>query len=485
MNKTYLKKVILACLVCLMAFFGLWYVAAGEGLYYQITRSAAPPSPMQSTAELIPTDVIIQPMVFEGKTMESVTVQVNTFGHRCTGVLGVDVFDGETLIGRKYTPLSELSQDGMLTVTFDEPVATPGTPNPIFCVLYTPEAVAGQNIGLYYGNATVLSRGELPKNYLDTEKAVKNQVLMDGALCLQGETMLPRAFGSYFWVLAGAVVLLAGLYGWYLCRCFAVGKSALGLRLLDATVRYRFLAKQLVKRDFKTKYKRSFLGVLWSFLNPLLMMGVQYIVFSTLFKSAIPNFGLYLLIGIVCFNFFSEACSMGLMSILGNAHLITKVYVPKYIYPFTRVLSSCINLGLSLIPIFLAMLLSKVSWTAAILLLPYGLLCLFFISLGMALLLSSLMVFFRDTQFLWGIVNMLWLYLTPIFYPESIIVEELMGLYQLNPLYHILKFTRAILMEGTVPAPETFLYCGLAALLFFGLGALVFKKSQDRFILYI
>ena len=122
---------------------------------------------------------------------------------------------------------------------------------------------------------------------------------------------------------------------------------------LIAIRKYRFLIRQLVSRDFKSKYKRSVFGVLWSFLNPLLTMFVQYIVFSNLFRFDIPYYPVYLLCGIIMFNYFSEACGMTLGSIVGNASLITKVYMPKYIYPLTRVLSSFVNLLISMVPLFI------------------------------------------------------------------------------------------------------------------------------------
>ena len=159
---------------------------------------------------------------------------------------------------------------------------------------------------------------------------------------------------------------MLALYGWRLCRMEKKGRTCLGLKLVHAFSRYRFLIQQLVSRDFKTKYKRSVLGIVWSFLNPLLTMLVQYVVFSTIFKSDIPNFPVYLLTGIVLFNFFSEACSMGITSILGNASLITKVYVPKYIYPVTRVLSSGINMLFSLVPLLLSLIHIFLPWIKTI-----------------------------------------------------------------------------------------------------------------------
>ncbi len=254
-------------------------------------------------------------------------------------------------------------------------------------------------------------------------------------------------------------------------------------RLIDAFRRYGYLLRQLVSRDFKSKYKRSVLGVLWSFLNPLLTMLVQYIVFSTLFKSDIPNYPLYLLTGIVCFNFFSESTGMALQSITGNASLITKVYVPKYIYPLSRVLSSGINLLMSLIPLLLVMLLTWTPVRPAILLLPIGLICLVGFCLGIGLILSTMMVFFRDTQFLWGVVSLLWMYATPIFYPETIIPAKFMLIYKCNPLYHIIRFIRIVLIQGVSPEPKAYALCLIASFVPLVVGAAVFKKNQDKFVL--
>ena len=124
-------------------------------------------------------------------------------------------------------------------------------------------------------------------------------------------------------------------------------------RYLETAARYRFLLSELVSRDFKTRYKRSVLGVLWSMLNPLLTMSVQYLVFSNLFKWDVDNYAVYLLIGTVTFNFFSEASQAALSSITGSASLITKVYIPTYVFPVAKVLSSCINLCFSTLALYL------------------------------------------------------------------------------------------------------------------------------------
>ena len=170
---------------------------------------------------------------------------------------------------------------------------------------------------------------------------------------------------------------------------------------------------------------------------------------------------------------------------LFRSSLINKVYVPKYIYPFSRTLSSGINLSLSLVPLFLMLLITRTPITPAILLLPFVLLMLFFLSYGVGLLLATMMVFFRDILFLWGIFSMLLMYLTPIFYPETIIPARFLTVYKLNPLYHVLRFFRSILIDGVSLEPKAYLYCFVLCFIPFVIGVAVFRKNQDKFVLNI
>ena len=176
---------------------------------------------------------------------------------------------------------------------------------------------------------------------------------------------------------------------------------------------------------------------------------------------------------------------MSLTSIIGNAGLITKVYVPKYIYPLTRVLSSLVNLVISLIPLLLVTLISRIVPTKAYLLVPFVLVCLAVFCLGIGLLLAALMVFFRDIQFLWGVLTMIWMYATPIFYPPTILPDNLRGLLNLNPLYHFITFARTCFIDGISPEPSVYFLCFMVAAIALLVGALVFQKAQDRFVLYL
>ena len=248
---------------------------------------------------------------------------------------------------------------------------------------------------------------------------------------------------------------------------------------------YMYLLGQLVSRDFKVKYKRSVLGVLWSLLNPLLMTLVQYIVFSSLFRYDLPNYVVYLLCGIIIFNYFTESLSQAIFSIVSNGTLLTKVYVPAEIFPVAKVLSCGINYLLSMIPLFIIAFISGCYFHMPWFLIIFNsvFLCIFII--GMAYFLSGLMVFFRDVQFLWGILSMAWMYSTPIFYPAEILPPFMQAFENFNPIYQFIRFFRVIVMDGQVPSAELFMNIMLHAGIVYILGYLFFRKVKDKFILYL
>lgn len=249
--------------------------------------------------------------------------------------------------------------------------------------------------------------------------------------------------------------------------------------------KYWFLLTQLVGRDFKTKYKRSVLGVLWSMLNPLLTMCVQYIVFSELFRWDIDNFAVYLLIGTVMFNFFTEATSQALISITGSASLITKVYVPTYIFPLSKVLSSCINLGFSTIALYAILFIQGIPLNIHHLLMPFGYGCLIVFAIGMGLILASMMVYFRDTQFLYSIITVLWTYLTPLFYPIDIVPDRFLPIIKCNPMFHFIRYVRNLILDDTMPTLRAHLICLFFACASLAIGWGVFQKAKKNFILNI
>ena len=285
----------------------------------------------------------------------------------------------------------------------------------------------------------------------------------------------------------GSAVFLAvlGLYILYMIYAEKAGKTTFGMRIANAFHQYKFLVNQLVTRDFKVRYKRSVLGVLWSFVNPLLTMLVQFFVFSKIFRAGIPNYIVYLLIGITFFNFYSESTNTGLLSIVGNAPLIKKVYVPKYIYPISGVLSSAINFAIAIFLMLGATLISGVMPTKYILLLPYPILCIFILNIGVSLLISTGMVFFRDVQFLYNVFMTLLSYATPLFWSLDMMPSNYLWIFELNPLCDIITFTRRIIMYQEFPGSRLTTICLLIPLVILALGAYVFKKNQDKFVLYI
>lgn len=273
----------------------------------------------------------------------------------------------------------------------------------------------------------------------------------------------------------------------------------------DTFKRYRFLLKNLVQRDITVKYRRSALGVLWSVLNPLFMMLVMGLVFSTLFSATAgelqtvratglpPAFLVYLLSGQVVFNFFSESTQLAMDSVLGNASLIKKVYVPKYIFPLEKVLFSLINALFSLTALAIVMLLtsSPLSGWALLFWVPIVLLAVF--NLGVGLTLSALTVFFRDIKHFYGVLVMALMYMTPIIYTEEIFSapgKEHMAIIMFyvmraNPLFWYVSMFRRVVVYGYPPTLYQWIACiawAVVALLF---GLFIFKKAQDKFILYV
>ncbi len=236
------------------------------------------------------------------------------------------------------------------------------------------------------------------------------------------------------------------------------------------------------------KYKRSVLGVLWSLLYPVLMMTVMAIVFSNIFRISTPgvSYLAYLMTGLTLFNYYSEASNLAMSSVVANFGLINKVYMPKYIFPLSKCLFVGINFLLTLIPLYAVILLTGTGLCWQHILLPYAYLCLFIFTVGMGFLLSTIAVFLRDMFYIYGIVITIWTYLTPIMYDITMIQNPTLSLLmKFNPLYQYINFSRYIILYHGTPTPAQFAGCAVSALAVLLLGALVFRKNQDKFIYYI
>lgn len=248
-----------------------------------------------------------------------------------------------------------------------------------------------------------------------------------------------------------------------------------------------FTISSLVSKDFKLKYRRSVLGVLWSILNPLLMMCVLVAVFSNVLKFGgdVENFPLYLILGNVLFALMADSTSSAMTSIIDSAPLIKKIRISKVIFPLEKVLFQLVNFAISLIAVIIVMLFFQIAPTASLLALPLLLVFMLLFSAGLGLLLSALAVFFRDVCHLWGVVITAWTYATPLFYPLGILPEWMQSAELFNPMFHYVTYFRSIVMNGTIPdAGENLICLGMAAVTF-AIGFLVFKASEKKFILYV
>lgn len=246
-----------------------------------------------------------------------------------------------------------------------------------------------------------------------------------------------------------------------------------------------FILTSLVSKDFKLKYRRSALGVLWSVLNPLLMMIVLTAVFSTVFRFQIENFALYLILGQTLFGLMSDATSGAMSSIIDSASLIKKIRINKILFPLEKVAFALVNFVISLIAVVAVMVFFQVVPTLNLLFLPLLLLYVFAFSLGLGLLIAALSVFFRDVMHLWSVVLTAWTYATPLFYPIEILPDFLAPLMQFNPMYHYVTYFREIALWGMTPSLEQNLICiGFAAAALV-LGYVVFRAKEKKFILYV
>ena len=216
------------------------------------------------------------------------------------------------------------------------------------------------------------------------------------------------------------------------------------------------------------------------------MMGVMAIVFSNFFKFSMPgvNYLVYLLSGVVIFNYFSEASNLAMSSVVSNFTLINKVYIPKYIFPLSKCLFVGINFLLTLIPLYLVIFLTGTGINIYHLLLPFIFVCLFMFTFGIGLVLATISVFLRDMFYIYGIVIMLWTYLTPIMYDINMI-SAFKGILKLNPMYQYIDFTRTIILFNNIPSINQWVSSFLSSFLVLIFGIYIFRKKQDKFIYYV
>ena len=256
---------------------------------------------------------------------------------------------------------------------------------------------------------------------------------------------------------------------------------------LRVFLKYRELFFQLVSRDVKLKYRRSILGYLWSMLNPLLTMLVMVIVFSAMFSRTIPHFPIYLLIGNMLFSFMNNASNRALFSVLGNAAILKKVYVPKYIFTLASVTCEFVTLLFSLVALFVLIIATKAPLSLRSVFIIIPIIQQYFFCIGLGLFLAQATVFFRDVQHIWGVISIAWLYVSAIFYPVDILPGWLHYLVtHYNPMYFYIAMFRNFTIGGPgMGSTDLAIRGAVAAALMLFAGFFSFSRSKNKFILYM
>lgn len=254
---------------------------------------------------------------------------------------------------------------------------------------------------------------------------------------------------------------------------------------IDEFMNYVPFLKEVIKRDFKKKYYKSFLGVAWSMLSPLLLMVVMSIVFSTIFKRSIPYYPVYWFSGNLLFGFITQGSQNVMNSMTANASLIKKMKIPKYFFCISSLTQQFIMEMFSLITYFLIEIVFGVPFTFNVFLFFIPMIYAYVFTLGLGMFLCSYATFLRDLDYLYTIIRRLWLYATPIFYPIDIIPAQFRFLWELNPVYIYLSIFRDLTLNGVMPSERSFIIATLYSVITLILGIVAFKEKEDRFFLYL
>lgn len=255
--------------------------------------------------------------------------------------------------------------------------------------------------------------------------------------------------------------------------------------MIQKLLQYRFLFEELVKRDFKKKYKRTVLGVGWSLLSPLLLLLVMKVVFTQFFGRNTPHYTIYLFCGNLVFSYFSESTKSGMKSLMENSKIFTKVTVPKYLFLFAKNVQTFISFLLTLVIFFVFVAFDRLPFTWKFLCLIYPICCLILFNIGVGLILSALYIFFRDIQYLYDVFVRLLTYLSAIFYTIDRYSPTVQNLFLLNPVYLFIRYFRKIVIEAAVPTIWFHLLMAGDVAIVLIIGCLMYKKYNTKFLYYV
>lgn len=245
--------------------------------------------------------------------------------------------------------------------------------------------------------------------------------------------------------------------------------------------RYRELIYNLAVKDLKVRYKTPVLGFLWILLNPLLQMMVLSILFTFVVRIQVANYPVFILTALIPWAFFSHSLSTSTSSIVENAPLIKKVWFPREVIPVSVNLANLVNFLLSLAVLFAFLAFWGIKPTLVILLLPLVIACQLIFNIGMSLLTAALHTYYRDVRYLVDAMLMVWFYLTPIFYPITMVPERFLPIYMLNPMAGIVTLYRDVLLYGRLPDSSILLSTIVMALMALFFGILMFRKYEPSF----
>ena len=248
---------------------------------------------------------------------------------------------------------------------------------------------------------------------------------------------------------------------------------------------YQFLFEELVKRDFKKKYKRTVLGMGWSLLSPLLMLLVMNVVFGQFFGRSIEHFTTYLFCGNLLFCWFSESSNLGMRSLYANSSIFSKVNVPKYLFLFAGSVQTLINFILTLLVFFVFCWVDDIVFTWKFVLLVYPIVTLFIFNIGIGLILSALFMFFRDIDYLWSVFLQLLMYGSAIFYSTASFPPDMQVIFACNPVYLHIAYFREIVLSDAIPSLAAHLTLLGFAAASVAVGMFMYKRYNTRFLYYV
>ncbi len=249
--------------------------------------------------------------------------------------------------------------------------------------------------------------------------------------------------------------------------------------------KYQFLFEELVKRDFKKKYKRTILGMGWSLLSPLLMLLVLLLVFTGFFGRDTPHYSIYVFAGNIVYSYFSDSASQGMLSLRTNAHIFTKANVPKYLFLLSKNVQTLINFLLTVLIFFVFCIFDRITFTWKFFLLLYPICMQVLFNIGVGFILSAMYVFFRDIQYLWTVFTRLLMYMSAIFYRVDRFEPAAQNLFYINPIYVFIYYWRSVVINGVVPSLSIHLLILADVAVVFGIGSWMYKKFNTEFLYYL